>query len=71
MMEMRDLNVDGLVFADGKIRSASLTVRVIEDDLDDRGVGISVSDDHRGILFFIPLEKVKDMIEVKPWENSD
>ena len=68
MLEMRDLNVEGLVFADGKIRSASLTVRVTKDD---RGEGISVSDDHRGILFFIPVEKVKDLIEVKRWENSD
>lgn len=66
MTRLKD--VDGLVFANGKIRSATVTVRVTKDS---RGESISLSDEHRGIMLFIPVEKVKDMIEVIPWENSD
>ena len=66
MTRLKD--VDGLVFANGKIRSTTVTIRVTKDH---RGESLSLSDEHWGIMLLIPVEKVKDMIEVKPWENSD
>lgn len=46
----------------GCIKEAELVLRVTHDH---KGKGISISDEHGGIMFYIPVEPVEDLIEVK------
>ena len=46
----------------GCIHEAELTLRVTHDH---KGKGISIADEHGGIMFYIPVEPVEDLIEVK------
>ena len=46
----------------GCIQEAELTLRVTHDH---KGKGISIADEHGGIMFYIPVEPVEDLIEVK------
>ena len=46
----------------GCIHESQLTLRVTHDH---KGKGISIADEHEGILLYIPVEPVEDLIEVR------
>lgn len=55
--------VQGLIFFKDKMGKLPITLRVTRDAM---GQSISLADDNGGLILEIPVEPVKDLIEVKP-----
>ena len=54
--------VEGMVVDDAGFRKAKISVRISDDKV---GKSLSLADDKSGTMLMIPLEELRDVLEVK------